>query len=140
VPLAALLGYPLVIVFGLPSEYTTPLARRVCFAALAVMVLVCVLSSDDPSQFPRAAQNPAVRILGSVLTLLLFSPFYFATHALGEARRSLGRYKPMDSLGTFLSLLYLPFGGVVFVQRTVRDVVGRGTLGDDGSTRHADAV
>jgi hypothetical protein len=140
VPLVALFGYPLLVVFGLPIEYTTPLARRISLAALAVMVLTCALSADDPSRFPSAAQHPTLRLLGGALALLLFSPFYFATHALGEARRSLGRYKPLDSLGTFLSLMYFPFGGVVFVQRTVREVIERGALNDDGSTPHAGPV
>jgi hypothetical protein len=140
VAFVALFGYPLLVVFGLPTEYTTPLARRLSLAAFAVMMATCVLSIADPSRFPSVAQHPALRILGGALTLLLFLPFYLATHALGEARRRLGRYKPLDSLGTFLSLMYFPFGGVVFVQRTVRDVIERGAPNSEGSIPNGDSV
>lgn len=110
--------------------------------SLMLLALVCVASGLDSF----TAQTPEVSIFGVILGALagatLFAPFFIATHVLGEARRALGVYKPLDSIGAWVSLLYFGFGGVFFIRRTVLAVAESLAKEDrtDQGSRNAPAV
>jgi hypothetical protein len=87
--------------------------------------LICIASSTDSLSMN---ENPITTwwikiIIGVPIDVLVFAPFFVATHVLGQARRSLGLYKPFDSIGACVSLFFFPFGGVFFLHRNVASAV-----------------
>jgi len=114
----AFFGYPFTIIFGFPAPYSTIASRRVSSLALCVLILTCIASAVATSVHYEIS-GVLGTLLGLPLVALLFSPFFIATHVLGEARRALRSYKPTDSIGAWFALLYFPFGGVFFLHRTV---------------------
>jgi hypothetical protein len=68
---------------------------------------------------PEAVETWPGRLLGLVFAFFLFSPFFVATHVIGQARRELGVFKPLDSIGAWFALFYFGFGGVFFLHRKV---------------------
>jgi hypothetical protein len=129
VTLLAVLGYPLTIVFGSPRLYSTPPTRYLAFASLAIAVVACVGTGLDASGQAATDSTFGKSLLGGVLSIILLSPLVLATRVLSNARRALGSYRPLDSIGTFLSLFYFVFGGAVFAQRRLREVVNSAAIG-----------
>jgi hypothetical protein len=135
--LAVMFGYPFIIVFGFPRPYSGQKSRVTSFLALLVLIGACVTSVVDPSAISPAPVSWMGALAGIPLVALIFSPFFVATHVLAEARRELRVYKPLDSIGAWISLFYFAFGGVFFVHPkistalesivNIRDPVGRFT-------------
>jgi hypothetical protein len=120
-----LFGYPLLIIFGFPARYSTVISRGVSIAAVLTVVAAYIASiAGSPTSQPESVSGIQY-VLGFLFGLFIFSPFVIATHVLGEARRSLGVYKPLDSIGAFTALLYFAFGGVFFVRAKVSEAVER---------------
>jgi hypothetical protein len=139
---AIIFGYPFVIVFGFPAPYSSVTSRRVSILAVIAVVTACVASVIDIHAAPEAVDTWSGRLVGLLFGVLIFSPFFFATHVLGQARRALGVYKPLDSIGAWISLFYFGLGGVFFLHRKVASaaetlVAGRRT---DNGIRDAPAV
>ena len=135
-------GYPFVIVFGFPAPYSSVISRRVSILAILVVVTACIASVIDIHSAPKAVDTWPGRLFGLLFGVLIFSPFFVAIHVLGQARRALGVYKPLDSIGAWISLVYFGLGGVFFLHRIVADaaetvVAGAGT---DKGIRDAPAV
>jgi hypothetical protein len=122
VDFAALIGYPLVVILGLPTQSTSRAIRVVSFASLLVAAVCSGASgfTGDTIVFP---DGNAASIVGAVVVLLIFAPFFIATHVIGNARRALGQYKPLDFLWTWLELYAFALGGVFFVHRAVASIV-----------------
>ena len=114
-----LFGYPFVLIFGFPAPYSTDISRRVSNLAVLVIIAACIAAAIDPHSHYEIPMSWPGALLGVPLAVLLFSPFFVATHVLGEARRALGSYKPTDSIGAWVALFYFAFGGVFFLHRTV---------------------
>jgi hypothetical protein len=112
-------GYPFVIIFGFPAPYSSVASRRASILSVLAVVTVCVASVVHWHTAPEAVDTWLGRLLGLIFALLLFSPFFVATHVLGEARRTLGVYKHLDAIGAWVSLFYFVFGGVFFLHRHV---------------------
>ena len=112
-------GYPFVIIFGFPPPYSNVTSRRISILSVLAVVTVCVASVINWHTTPEAIDTWLGRLLGLIFALLLFSPFFVATHVLGEARRALGVYRHLDSFGAWVSLFYFGFGGVFFLHRSV---------------------
>jgi hypothetical protein len=112
-------GYPFVIIFGFPAPYSSVMSRRISILSVLAAITVCVASVIDLHTAPDALNTWPGRLFGLFFGVLIFSPFFVATHVLGEARRALGAYKPLDSLGAWVSLFYFGFGGVFFLHRSV---------------------
>jgi len=113
-----LYGYPFAIIFGFPSPYSTAVSRRVSGLAALVLLAACSVAAIAPTAHYETS-GVLGNLLGLLLGALVFSPFFIATHVLGEARRALGSYQPTDSIGAWIALFYFPFGGVFFLHRTV---------------------
>jgi hypothetical protein len=112
-------GYPFVIVFGFPATYSSVTSRRIMVLSALVLVIVCVGSVIDPHSTHEAAATWSGRLFGLLFAVLVISPFFIATHVLGEVRRAQGVYKPLDSIGAWFSLIYFGIGGVFFLHRSV---------------------
>jgi hypothetical protein len=111
-------GYPILVIFGFPARYSTPLRRRI---ALCSGMLLCVLASAAalaPSPHPQMPDWLRVTF-GLPLTALLFAPFFIATGVIGDARRAVGQYLIGDCISTWLCVFTYPLFGVFFVQRRV---------------------
>jgi hypothetical protein len=117
--LAVMFGYPFIIVFGFPRPYSSQKSRVTSVLALLVLIGVCVASMVDPTAIPPAPTSWIGTLVGIPLIALIFSPFFVATHVLAEARRELRVYKPLDSIGAWISLFYFAFGGVFFLHPKV---------------------
>jgi hypothetical protein len=116
-------GYAFLIIFGFPAPYSSDTSRRVSLLAVAVLAALCIASSIDFGQRRSTAMPWLLQLLAAPLVILVFSPLFIATHVLGEARRALKTYKPLDSLGAWIALFYFAFGGVFFLHRTVATTV-----------------
>lgn len=112
-------GYPFVIVFGFPATYSSVTSRRILALSALVLVILCVGSVIDPHSTHEAVVTWPGRLLGLLFGVLAISPFFIATHVLGEVRRVQGVYKPLDSIGAWFSLIYFGIGGVFFLHRSV---------------------
>jgi hypothetical protein len=137
--IAIIFGYPFLIIFGFPAPYSSKTSRRVSILSGLVLIAACVASVIDRHAMPDASATWLRTLLGVPLGVLVFSPFFVATHVLGEARRALGVYKPLDSIGAWVSLLYFGFGGVFFLHRSVAQSVAA-TRGMDKGNGDATAV
>jgi hypothetical protein len=118
-------GYSFLLIFGFPAPYSSRTTRRFSILSLSILGLICIASSIDSlsmNENPITTQWIKV-IIGVPIEVIVFAPFFVATHVLGEARRSLGTYKPLDSIGACLSLFLFPFGGVFFLHRNVASAV-----------------
>jgi hypothetical protein len=120
-----LFGYPFLLILGFPAPYSSKTTRRFSILSLSVLGLICIASSiDSLSMNENPITTPWIKfIIGVPIEVLVFAPFFVATHVLGEARRSLGTYKPFDSIGACVSLFFFPFGGVFFLHRSVASAV-----------------
>jgi hypothetical protein len=116
---AIIFGYPFVIIFGFPAPYSSVVSRRTSIVSVLAVVTVCVASVVNWHTAPEAVDTWLGRLFGLIFALLLFAPFFVATHVLGEARRTLGVYKHLDSIAAWVSLFYFGFGGVFFLHRSV---------------------
>ena len=117
-----MLGYPLLVIFGFPAPYSTPLRRQIALgsgALLCVVVLTMALAPATSLTAPEWWQAA----LGLPLVSLLYAPFFLATSVVGDARRALGRYLLGDCIGTWICLFSYPLFGVFFIQRTVASVL-----------------
>ena len=134
-------GYPFLIIFGFPSPHSSARSRRISAVALMVLVVGCVVSPIAFPAKPLAQASWPQAVLGVPLVALIFSPFFIATHVLGEVRRALGVYKPLDSLGAWICLFWFGFGGVFFLHRSVASAATSilGPHSEEGGT-HANAV
>jgi hypothetical protein len=117
-------GYPFVIIFGFPAPYSSVASKRTSILSVLAVVTACVASVANWHTAPEAVDTWLGKLFGLIFALLLFSPFFVATHVLGEARRTLGVYKPLDSIGAWVSLFYFGFGGVFFLHRSVANAAG----------------
>ena len=120
-----LFGYPFLLIFGFPAPYSSKTTRRFSILSLSILGLICIASSTDSLSMN---ENPITTwwikiIIGVPINVLVFAPFFVATHVLGQVRRSLGLYKPFDSIGACVSLFFFPFGGVFFLHRNVASAV-----------------
>jgi hypothetical protein len=112
-------GYPFLLIFGFPAPYSTVISRGLSVTALFVLIAasVALVVGSPPTQGEPVSW--IATLLGFLFGILIFSPFFVATHVLGEARRALGVYKPLDSIGVLISLFYFSVGGVFFLHRSV---------------------
>ena len=112
-----LFGYPFLLIFGFPAQYSSNAARRLSILSLSVLGLICITSLIyDPSEPENQITGSWIKfIIGVPIDVFVFAPFFVATHILGQARRSLGVYKPLDSIGAWVSLFFFAFGGVFFL-------------------------
>jgi hypothetical protein len=135
-------GYPFVIVFGFPAPYSSVTSRRVSILAVVAAVTACIASVIDIRLAPEVVDTWPGRVFGFLFGVLIFSPFFVATHVLGQARRALGVYKPLDSISAWISLFYFGLGGVFFLHRTVANAAETVVAGasTDKSIRGAPAV
>jgi hypothetical protein len=120
-----LFGYPFLLIFGFPAPYSTKAARQLSILSLSVLGLICIASLTFN---PLAPENQITGswiklVIGIPVDVLVFAPLFVATHILGQARRSLGVYKPLDSIGAWVSLFFFAFGGVFFLHRNVASAV-----------------
>jgi hypothetical protein len=115
----AIFGYPFVIIFGFPAPYSSVTSRRVSILAVLAALTACIASVIDIHATANAVDSWPARLFGLLFATLIFSPFFVATHVLGQVRRALGVYKPFDSIGAFISMLYFGLGGVFFLHRSV---------------------
>jgi hypothetical protein len=134
-------GYPFLIIFGFPPPHSSARSRRISAVSLMVLVVGCVVSPIAFPATPGAQASWPQALLAVPLVALIFSPFFIATHVLGEARRALGVYKPLDSLGAWICLFWFGFGGVFFLHRSVASAAASivGPHSGEGG-RHANAV
>ena len=118
-------GYPFLLIFGFPAPYSSKITRRFSIVSLAVLSLICIASSiESPWMDEDPITTSWVKITIAVpVQVIVFAPFFVATHVLGEVRRSLGIYKPFDSIGACISLFFFPFGGMFFLHRSVASAV-----------------
>jgi|ERR1700733_2399559 len=112
-------GYPFVLVFGFPAPYSSVTSRRISILAILAVVTACIASVTDIHSAPQAVDTWPGRLCGLLFGALIFSPFFVATHVLGQVRRALGAYKPLDSIGAWISLVYFGLGGVFFLHHIV---------------------
>jgi hypothetical protein len=127
---AVMFGYPFIIIVGFPAPYSSQASRVTSILALLVLFGACVASAVEPSATPILPEPWIGTVISIPLVALLFSPFFVAAHILGESRRALRVYKPLDSLGAWVSLFYFAQGGSVgcigFVALHIStDVLGR---------------
>jgi hypothetical protein len=132
-------GYPFVLVFGFPAPYSSVTSRRVSILAILAVVTACVASVADIHSAHQAVDTWPGRLFGLLFGVLIFSPFFVATHVLGQARRAFGVYKPFDSIGAWISLVYFGLGGVFFVHRIVADATETVVVGAGRDKRIRDA-
>jgi hypothetical protein len=136
-------GYPFVIVFGFPAPYSSIISRRISIVAVIAVVIACVALVIDVKAAPGAVETWPRRLLGLLFAFFLFSPFFVATHVLGQTRRGLGLYKPLDSIGAWIALFYFGLGGVFFLHRKVASAAEIAVIterGTDKSIRDGPAV
>lgn len=116
-----LFGYPFLLIFGFPAPYSSKTTRRFSILSLSISGLICIASSiDSLSMNGTSIATGWIKIIvGVPIDVLVFAPFFVATHVLGQARRSLGLYKSFDSIGACVSLFFFPIGGVFFLHRNV---------------------
>jgi hypothetical protein len=105
--------------FRISTPYSSVAGRRTSILSALAVVTVCVASVVNWHTAPGAVDTWLGRLFGLMFALLIFSPFFIATHVLGEARRTLGVYKHLDSIVAWVSLFYFGFGGVFFLHRSV---------------------
>jgi len=132
-------GYPFVLVFGFPAPYSSVTSRRVSILAILAVVIACIASVIDIQSAPQAVDTWLGRVFGLLFGVLIFSPFFVATHVLGQARRALGVYKPFDSIGAWISLVYFGLGGVFFLHRIVASATESVVAGASRDKRIRDA-
>lgn len=132
-----LFGYPLLIIFGFPEPYSTLVRRRIALAG-AVLLLVALLavSLGAPQSRPEMPDWLGA-VLGFPFVILLYAPFFIATSVIDDARRALGKYKPLDCIITWLCVVTYPALGVFFIQRTVAPVLT--DLGESRTSRSSTA-
>jgi hypothetical protein len=120
-----LFGYPFLLIFGLPAKYSTKAERRLSILSVCVLGLICIASLIlNPSAPENQITDSWIKlVIGIPIDVLVFAPFFVATHILGQARRSLGVYRPLDSIGAWVSLFFFAFGGVFFLHRNVATAV-----------------
>jgi hypothetical protein len=118
-------GYPFLLIFGFPAQYSSRAARRLSILSLSVLGLIYIASlMYDPSAPENQITGSWIKfIIGVPIDVLVFAPFFVPSHILGQARRSLGVYKPLDSIGAWVSLFFCAFGGVFFLHRNVASAV-----------------
>jgi hypothetical protein len=120
-----LFGYPFLLIFGFPAQYSSKAARRLSILSLSVLGLICIASLIyNPSAPENQITGSWIKfVIGIPIDVLVFAPFFVATHILGQVRRSLGVYKLLDSIGAWVSLFFFAFGGVFFLHRNVASAV-----------------
>ncbi|MBS0376740.1 MAG: hypothetical protein JSR73_19360 [Proteobacteria bacterium] len=123
VKFTTLLGYPQLIIFGLPEPALSRPFQWIARASFALQVAVVVVSLFSTPGPASPVEGVLGQLLGAVGGVLIVSPLFLATSALGAARRRLGLYKPFDFVGTFVALAYLPLGGLVPLRRLLRPVL-----------------
>lgn len=77
----------------------------------------------------NSAAGAVLQLLGAVIVLGAFLPFFLATHVVDEASRAVGIYKALDFIPTFLSIYAFLFGGVFYLHNRLRlilEKVGQG--------------
>ena len=140
--MTTIFGYPFLIIFGFPAPYSTVISRGLSVTGLFVLIAAYVALVVGSPATQRVPMSWIATFFGFPLAIFIFSPFFVATHVLGEARRALGVYKPLDSIGALISLFYFSVGGVFFLHRSVasaaESVSKRPRL--DKSINGADAV
>ena len=87
------IGYPLLVIFGFPSPYSTVLLRRSAWVSIVLLNAVA-LSGAFVSPTYRFDPDWLRISLGIPLTAAMFAPFFIATAVIGDARRALGRTRP----------------------------------------------
>ncbi len=55
-----------------------------------------------------------------IMNIVIFAPFFLATAALNDLRKSVGVQQEFDSLPNFLAFYFWLFGGVFYVHRQVQ--------------------
>lgn len=127
-----LVGCPLVVLLGLPRRFVGHRIVRIsiacaivdCFLLLFALVRMFILGVVDNS-----AAGAVLQLLGAVIVLGAFLPFFLATHVVDEASRAVGIYKALDFIPTFLSIYAFLFGGVFYLHNRLRlilEKVGQG--------------
>lgn len=115
-------GYPLLLIFGIPSPFSTKRRREIALMGLAVLGLVVLLAAGGvATQFQRPE---ALRVvLGVPFAALLLAPSFIAACVVGDLRRALGQYRTLDHIGTWVCIFSYPVMGVFFIQRTVLEAL-----------------
>ena len=121
-----LVGYPYLVALGLPADKVRPRVRgtaQLLFNALLVAVVIGILAIpflEDPAEGGPASGLAAIGVMAAVVMVIvvIFAPFFLATAALNDVRKSIGVQQ--DSLPTFLGFYFWWFGGVFYVHRHVQ--------------------
>ena len=120
------LGCPIIILLGLPRQ---SVSRSILRISVACAICDCFLltAAFATSIVPNVviASGSVAQLLGAVFVLGAFLPFLLATHVVDEASRSVGVYKPLDFIPTFLSIYGFIFGGVFYIRKRLRLILER---------------
>ena len=122
VGLVVFVGYPYLIVLGLPARIVRPTVRsraRFLFKGLLLLavvaaVLIPFFPEGSSSSEEAMAPLPAFLLFVAVVTIcvVVFAPFFLATAALNDVRRS-QRGGPLEgSITNFVAIYFWLFGGI----------------------------
>jgi hypothetical protein len=114
--------YPILIIFGFPPPYSTPLRRRIAFISAGLLCAVIFSAALLPTAHLGLPDWLRVS-LQLPLTVILLAPFFIATGVVDDARRALGQYRLGDCIGTWLCIFSYPLVGVFFLQNRVAAVL-----------------
>jgi hypothetical protein len=126
-----LVGYPYLVALGLPADKVRSRVRRAAkllFGALLLLVVIGIFAIpvlDGSAEGAAVSGMAAVGIMAAVVTvnIVIFAPFFLATAALNDLRKSAGVHNAFDSLPNFLAFYFFWFGGIFYVHRQVQSAL-----------------
>jgi hypothetical protein len=121
-------GYPYFVSLGLPVHIVRSRVRgtaKLLFGALLVAAVIGVVAIpflDEAAEGAPISSLAGAGIMAAVIivNIVIFAPFFLATAALNDLRKSVGVQPAYDSVPNFVALYFWLFGGVFYVHRQVQ--------------------
>lgn len=129
---ALFVGYPYILILGLPPGIVRPSIRSAArwlllgFVVVALVMAVAIPFLPDNYATPHnpgSLRDWAELAFGLAACLVVFSPFFLGAAALNDTRHHMRQSPTLESIPNFLALYFGPFGGLLHVHRRIREIL-----------------
>lgn len=133
VTIVLFVGYPYLIVLGLPARIVRPTVRsraRFLFNGLLLLAVVAAVLISLFPEGPSSSEGPMEPLPAFLLfvavvasNVVIFAPFFLATAALNDVQRH-QRGGPLEaSLSNFVAIYFWLFGGIFRIHPRIQVVL-----------------
>jgi hypothetical protein len=133
--LCLIVGYPYVLILGLPVGVVRPLIKSIArwllvgFVGVVLTLAVAIPFLTEEYKTPTSPQSGREWLewsFGLLSVAVIFLPFFLGAAALNDTRRYMRQDPTLESIPNFLALYFGMAGGLIYVHRRIREVLNPG--------------